>query len=186
MEALSARESSIKWWNRISDKWKQECVVRHGDHPPRHHDNLTGREIEAIWVKCGNPSPSDVFGQIENVEDLLGRCVELIAGGRNGGTTFHEITSVTKFGFRISQGIGQDPSLYSAKNGKLRGSGEEWYPEECRLVTVEYVLKESRAKRELARAKKAREAILHEVNSNRPTIEQLEAACKALGLVDVK
>lgn len=53
-DIISTREKAIAWWNKLGNKEKDRLQREHGIN--RNYFTLTGREIEAIWIKEVQPN----------------------------------------------------------------------------------------------------------------------------------
>ena len=114
-------------------------------------------------------------------EELVGKKV-LYTNSSSLSTTqgIRTIVRVTKTGFALNGVEG----LFNFMGSKKGGDGRtNWGTHvNCKLITEEQA-NELTAKWAITkRMNAAKEAIQHEIKSGRPTVEQLEAACKALGL----
>lgn len=113
-------------------------------------------------------------------DQLVGKKV-LYRSGRTFDNSFNRrittIVKVTKTGFRINNCT----ALFDFR-GLAKGSTGSVLSE-CELIDAqqEQALIEEFSRNK--RTKWAKEAIIHEIDSGRPTLEQLELACLALGLV---
>lgn len=109
-------------------------------------------------------------------EELVGKIVVY-----NDGFDHQRISTIDRI-TKTCFGIKHNAVLFKLVNGYERG-GDGHHQASCRLVTddqantlrAEWAIKK--------RIKLAIESIEHEVRSGRPTVDQLEAACVALGLV---
>lgn len=171
------RINSMSWWNLLTDLGKKMAVGRSSSLQFRDYDSLTGSEIETVWMSCGLPSHSSDMRTMMGTA-LIGRAVE-IDGYMGAKSTFSTIVSTTDHYFKVDG----SNDLYRRDSGKLRGDGKAWRPCYARLVSPEEVNKELTRRRELKRINATKATIIQELNSGRPTLEQLEAACVALGLV---
>ena len=117
-------------------------------------------------------------------EELIGRKV-LHESGQVNASIKRRITTITRVTATAFAVDGSD-QLFRLSDGERKGISRKesmWGSVgSCKLLTEEEA-KEIAAKwANIRRTKKAIEAIEHEVKSGRPTLEQLEAACVALGL----
>lgn len=114
-------------------------------------------------------------------EELIGKLVLYRSGDTyNHSSYIRTIERVTKKGFAISG----SKNLFSRVDGHHKGHHGWAKVSYCELITQERaneLTEEWRLKKEL---KKVKEAIIHEVNSGRPTFAQMKEAAKALGLVE--
>lgn len=112
-------------------------------------------------------------------DQLLGKKV-LYRSGRSYegiGRRITTIVKVTKTGFRINNCA----NLFDFR-GLAKGDREGMISE-CELIDPEQEQALTEEFSRNKRTKAAKEAITHEIQSGRPTLEQLELACLALGLV---
>ena len=106
-------------------------------------------------------------------EELIGKTV--LYDDYCGTRAVTKITRTTKTSF----GIERNNMLFRLRNGNQRTSG---FGASCKLITEERANELRRQWTLNRRAKEAKAAIENELKSGRPTLEQLEAACVALGL----
>lgn len=106
-------------------------------------------------------------------EELIGKTV--LYDDHCGTRAITKIARTTKTSF----GIERNSLLFSLRNGNQRTSG---YGASCELITEEAANELKREWTLNRRVKEAKAAIENELNSVRPSLEQLQAACAALGI----
>lgn len=173
MEITTARESSIRWWNLLTNTGKR--MFMKGDLFLRDEGTLNESEIERIWIERQQPSLSNSMRHLTGPE-LIGRAVEITSS--LGYNSYSTIVSCSKTCFKID---GRDGS-FQIGSGRRRGDAESWNPVYARVVSPNFANMELARRKAEIYLKKTKEAIIHEINSGRPTLKQLEAACTALGL----
>ena len=173
MNESTARESALRWWNLLTDLGKNLVTT----HPAyRDPSTLTGREIEKVWNDRGQPSFSTNMRNLIGPE-LIGRAVEI-----SGGTdinTYSTVISVRKQYFKVDG----SKELYQIGSGRRRGDAGAWRPVRAKVISPEFVNEELARRKAERHLNLTKEQLIHEIKSGRCTIEQLEAACVALGMV---
>lgn len=182
---MKTREQAIKWWGMLGTKAQMQHA--HGLDPKRFPapsdippfkvpEGLTGREIERMWEAYGKPSVAMEFDALLPNE-LLGRVVK-VEGSK--GIDFSFIEEVVPpfffFVFRVGD--------FDIKTGSYKMKDE--FVTKCTLSTREEFEKFSDQMKERRRRNKCINAIIDHLQRKdgfAPTMEQIEAAAKALDLI---
>lgn len=183
---MTTREIAIKWWGMLGTLAHMQLA--HGFDPERFPEppkippfkapTVTGREVEQMWENAGKPSTSMEFDGMQPSE-LLGRVVKIYESHTNT-VTFSFILAVTKTSFSVFNG-----PTFDIKSGSKRGGGS-WDTTRCELSTREAWSEHNKEVKAKADRRKLVNAIIDHMQRRdgiAPTMEQLEAAAKELGLV---
>lgn len=175
-----SRETALAWWRDLTEEQRKAFCEHHGK--DKAIVGATGFQIEDLWNLMGNPKSFKDFPP----DELVGKSVVYRSGQTNvsHSSFFKKIERVTKTGFRIEGVTG----LFDF-NGERKWLSDrsDWSTiSECQLITEEekvVIARMWKAKKEM---KQLKEDIITQVERTgfaASTLEQLEAAATALGLV---
>lgn len=147
--------------------------------PPFEDPFVTGREVEQIWKNAGKPSISMEFDELTSVE-LLGRVVKIHVSHAIE-PSFSYIEAVTHISFMLHNN-GVEFSVGTGSAIKALGMERTYCELTTRAEWDEHANK-MKAVRERNKLVNAIIDLVQRKDSLAPTMEQLQAAANAMGLV---